>query len=255
MGDLDREEGRLPPLQYAEPAHHYVDLGGSCHRQLGYGLEYLNYVSYVIDLVGERASCRSLDILDFGCGDGKLLVELLQRGLASERSLGVEPNWQATTFAQAYSGRPECFVCDPIQSVCVERRSSFDLVVSVEVFEHIHEDDIPDVSRAIHEVLRPDGRLIVCVPSKVRPTQKNHYRHYDAESLGKTFPEFSLERMAYVHRICPGERWVRNLLVNRVWLLQDSGPRRWLYGQYKRRFRTAWPEDGAHLVAEFSKAG
>lgn len=61
--------------------------------------------------------------------------------------------------------------------------SSFDLVVSVEVLEHVDEDDkfVSEVSR----VLRPGGRFIMTTPNGDFLENKNpdHRRHYTKEQL------------------------------------------------------------------------
>jgi len=61
--------------------------------------------------------------------------------------------------------------------------SSFDMVVAVEVLEHVQRDDL--FIRQVSRVLRPGGVFLMTTPNgdSVRNTSPDHVRHYTKEQL------------------------------------------------------------------------
>ena len=83
--------------------------------------------------------------------------------------------------------------------------ASFDIVVSVEVLEHVEEDD--DFVRNVRRVLRPGGWFLMTTPNGdfVENTNPDHKRHYRrAELLGLLRRHFDAVQVDYA---IPGGRW------------------------------------------------
>jgi ubiquinone/menaquinone biosynthesis C-methylase UbiE len=59
----------------------------------------------------------------------------------------------------------------------------FDLVVSIEVIEHIQPDEIPQFLAEIRRVLRPGGGLVLTTPTVNLPLNDKHYQHFTEEKL------------------------------------------------------------------------
>lgn len=235
--------------QYAYP-YHWIPRGGDAWQlgqDLGWGHEYLGVLGVVKDEVLSTGSHR---ILDFGCGDGRLGVELAEAG---RWVLGVDLSERAIAFAQAFAvGLDRCiFRVENIQKV-PER--DFDLAIAMEVLEHLPEESIHDVLQALWERLRPGGTLVVSVPTTNTPVSPKHYRHYTRSLLDAQLSNFfACCSVRYVHRTGWKEALLRRIWTNRVVTLRSYGIARTLTGCYRKWVMDAAEHDGAHLVAVYEK--
>ena len=101
-------------------------------RHPQWGFEYLSLLETVLEMAMER---NPSSILDFGCGDGRLLYELAKRSWKNELGLwGVDVDERALLFARAFNrGRPVNFA----RNVGKLSGRKFELLVASEVLEHI----------------------------------------------------------------------------------------------------------------------
>lgn len=98
-------------------------------------------------------------ILDIGCGNGAMLAEI--RKLGPSALCGVESSESAVRLArsQGFDIRLADATAD---LVTLFEQHSFDLVISVEVIEHVY--DPRGLLRQAHALLRPKGRLLLTTP-------------------------------------------------------------------------------------------
>jgi len=136
--------------QYRFP-YHYLGLQSEMYRTVIHA-HYLGKLQAALRLIGPL---DGFDVLDFGCGDGRLCFEMNGRC----KMLGEE---------------------------------RFDLITMIDVLEHIPIPEILELRCHLRRLLRPNGRLLVTVPSKNLPLSAKHYQHFDAQSLVNALaPEFS----------------------------------------------------------------
>ncbi len=122
---------------------------------------------------------RPARILDAGCGSGRNMVELAQRGTVT----GVE---LSTTSVSLARGRN---VGDVIEGSVLEMpfdADSFELAVSLDVIEHLSDD--LDALRELRRVVSPGGSLLVTVPAyqwlwSGHDEINHHHRRYTRRSL------------------------------------------------------------------------
>jgi ubiquinone/menaquinone biosynthesis C-methylase UbiE len=103
-------------------------------------------------------------IMDFGCGNGKLVKELNDHGYKAY-GCDIKPNTEEKVDQNAGTFRTIKF--DPY--ILPFEDNSFDLIVSYTVFEHVQ-----NYSEAISElarVLKPDGFCLHIFPSRYNPNE------------------------------------------------------------------------------------
>ena len=125
---------------------------GDYHRNLdlnwSYAPTYLRKMRLVRALLDSYP--QTSRILDAGCGEGVLVEEYSAKGYRIE---GIDQNYSSSYVRQGD-------ICDlPFED------DSFDLVLLLDVFEHIGFSDQPRALREIRRILRPGGSLIASIPN------------------------------------------------------------------------------------------
>lgn len=107
---------------------------------------------------------REAAILDLGCGNGSVLHVLGTRGFT--RLSGVDVSSEQVEIARQ--------VCPAVaQSEAVDylerRPAEFDLLLALDLIEHLGKDDVLPFLDACRRALRPGGRLILRTPNADSP--------------------------------------------------------------------------------------
>jgi SAM-dependent methyltransferase len=152
--------------------------------------------SFVADIC-RRVTDRRPRILDVGCGTGANLLMLSQFGDAE----GVDISEDALAFCRERGltnvklGAGEKLPYDD---------ATFDLVTALDVVEHM-DDDLAGL-REMRRVLRPDGRVLLFVPTfmflwGVQDDVSNHRRRYRLPELQRVLEQagFEIERTTYAN--------------------------------------------------------
>jgi SAM-dependent methyltransferase len=115
-----------------------------------------NYASWIIDQI---EPFLGHEILEIGAGHGTFTQRLRAHGnvVASEPSPRA-----AARLRQRFAGDERVSVDEAFAQAIVANRH-FDTAVSINVMEHIEDDD--DVVRALSTAITPGGRLIIFVPA------------------------------------------------------------------------------------------
>jgi SAM-dependent methyltransferase len=100
--------------------------------------------------------------LDLGCGVGALTTDLVRLG--AERAIGIDPDADRIRVARLAARAFHRDLADRVEYRAamiqqLEGQAAFDMVVSRDTFEHIH--DLPQVLREVARLLRPAGRFYV----------------------------------------------------------------------------------------------
>lgn len=110
----------------------------------------------VVAQIHKKYSDKSMNILDAGCGTGINLRYLLDYGDA----YGLDISNEALKFSRIRG--LSSLICGSVDRLPLTNEF-FDLVVALDVIEHIQED--LTAIRELNRVLRPGGSLIVTVPA------------------------------------------------------------------------------------------
>jgi 2-polyprenyl-3-methyl-5-hydroxy-6-metoxy-1,4-benzoquinol methylase len=135
---------------------------------------------------------QSASITDFGCGTGVLLGEASR---FADRVIGIDLQLEPGKMFAKEQGLKVEFMLPPDAERDIAPGSQ-DAVVAAEVLEHV--DDVAGTLRFFSRILKPDGRLIVSLPTEnalYRLGRKlagfeGHYHHHNAASIhGVTLAE------------------------------------------------------------------
>ncbi len=236
---------RAQESQYGFPYHYIPHFKGGAPRTtrtLKWGLEYLCYQQYLVERVRAHAPAS---VLDVGCGDGHLLGLL---GDAVPVRVGVDLAAPAIRFARAFHPDVRFEVID-----AAALAEQFELVISIEVLEHVPDEHVGAFLRALAARVRPGGTVLLSVPTVVMPVSAKHYRHYDRALLERQLAEsgaaLALDDVAYVYRSSPLVRGLTLAMHNGLFSIEIPRLQRLLWRYTWDRLRIASARDGNHLVA------
>jgi len=154
--------------------------------------------------------------LDISAGDGLSTRMLKERGwrvMATERKVA--------------RGRPDWVAADLISDLPF-RSESFDLVLMLEVIEHL--PDIPHSLREIARVLKPGGIAIVTTPNRLNVISRIHY-------LLTGFYKGRRAPLPYRYRVEDGRNWHVMGLNDFHWMARGYGLRMDKIGKSRRKLR------------------
>jgi SAM-dependent methyltransferase len=150
-------------------------------------------------LLGERLERSGQRLLDAGCGTGGFLRWALDRGSFSA-SAGVDVATAAIELAHARV--PEADLHAAALAALPFEDASFDLVVSNDVLQHVHEDDVAASLSELRRVLSPSGTLLLRTNGARRlRRERDDWRAYDRATLTAELERagFSCERLTYAN--------------------------------------------------------
>ena len=147
---------------------------------LGELREARSFNCWIADLIAP--SIRG-DVLEIGCGIANF-TGLIARQASSVVAVDLDPEYITTARQRWKDHRRVSFRC--CDATTEAWKSEFDTIVLLDVLEHV-EDDI-DFLRSLRRALRPDGTLVVKVPSGdclygTMDGAIGHYRRYSKKTL------------------------------------------------------------------------
>jgi len=217
------------------------------------------YASYLIRTLEEVARHKFESLIDIGCGDGFFLSKLSEK-YPSKTLVGVDLSRRAIEFARLLNApeddkEPKVkFLCRDIIKDPLGRQ--FDLATCIHVLEHIPPELLGDLIEAVRELISDQGKFIVLVPTKNIPLEQcqRHYQHFDEQSLTDMLSEcFHVERIEYLNNDRFWGRIISRCLSNRLFILNHSTMRDWLFKLYLRRFLRCSKFNGYTLFAVCQK--
>ena len=186
----------------------------------------MSYMTFISSLV-ERS--RAVKILDVGCGDGRMLDFIRQRSMADYSYTGIDLCEEAIALARVLNGGGK-FLSKDIKEI----DETFDIVLLIEVLEHIPDSDVSSFLRGVKNTLNEKGSLILSVPTSNVPVHPKHYRHYGEKELVEVLEKegFVVDRLHYVS---PRSKWlsaIRVVMANDLYVLSPSRLTKVLWALY-----------------------
>ncbi len=177
---------------------------------------YLNLIEYFKNFFSRY---QNKNILDFGCGDGRLIYELKKN--TQNKLYGYEISKKALLFFKAFNGNIELFEnYDELN----KKENYFDFIILSEVIEHIPDSEIKLNIELIHRILKSNGVLIVTAPHENVPVHKKHYRHYNSNALIGSFSnqKFELIERKFLFKQNIFLTILRKIFFNRYFLINSN---------------------------------
>ena len=150
-------------------------------------------------LLGDRLDGGS--VLDAGRGTGGFLAWAAETR-AFDRLCGVDISPEAIALAQAAVPEAELHVA-PLDRLPFGD-SEFEVAVSLDVLQHVHEDLLDRGLRELRRVLRPGGTLLVRTNGGRRARrEREDWRAYDAATLASDLRRagFSVRRITHANAL------------------------------------------------------
>ena len=239
------EKFKIQELEYNFPYHHlpHIDSQNNVvnYRTLSWGFKYFCYLLHCKKII------ESLDInsvLDVGCGEGRFLG-LLSDGI--DRKVGVDLSERAIGFANAFHPDVEFLFKD-----ASEIEEKFDVVTAIEVMEHIPDEEVSEFFNKLSAKTNRLGRILISVPTTVKPVTIKHYRHYDLElfqnQLQVSNIPFQIEKVNYVYK---EPKWLKlylKLTNNKFGTLQVKYFNDWIWQYTQKNLCIADAKNGEELI-------
>jgi SAM-dependent methyltransferase len=150
-------------------------------------------------LLGERVTRPGSRLLDAGCGTGGFLRWMLDCGSFGSAA-GVDLAASAVTLARERVPEADMRAA-PLSAIPFDD-GAFDLVVSNDVLQHVHEDDVGRSLDELRRVLEPGGTLVLRTNGarKLR-RERDDWRAYDRRTLRRLLSDagFEEERVTYAN--------------------------------------------------------
>jgi len=105
-------------------------------------------------------------VLDAGCGGGQLLQFLVDRGYMCVEGVDLSPDQVARSRQVIPADRVHH---EDVVTFLEGRKSCFDLVVGLDIVEHLYKDELVRFFDALRVALRPGGRIILQTPNAGSP--------------------------------------------------------------------------------------
>lgn len=171
---------------------HYPRLAKLFYKLMGY-TNVGNYARFTIfrDLINRIELTAGSKILDLGAGYGEYSFSLASADQSlSVHALDIDPE-RVATVEQAIKKSACTNVKAHCQHIETLQETDFDLIFSVDVFEHILPEEMPFATA--YDKLKTGGHLIVKIPNKTQKTLlpeawfEDHHHWLEDEHIGQVY--------------------------------------------------------------------
>lgn len=238
--------------EYTFPYHYLAELEhGAPHvtKVLGWGWEYLTYMSFVKEKISEL---KPKSILDIGCGDGYLINQLI-KSCSKATLMGVDTSKKAIGFAKSIYSRSE----DSFNAIDIfDIKDKYELVSLIEVIEHIPDNILPSFLKQSFNL--STRYVIITVPTTAFPLQSKHYRHYDEELLSTQITEATGDQFEIVeqHRLYSNSKilnFIKRIFYNKYFTINSIFLKKILWSLHKSNTYFSSRDKGMHICTIYRR--
>lgn len=169
---------------------------------------------------------KDISILDIGCGTGQLLKVLETKGYTN--LTGVELDKGQYEAAKEYIPKAKLFN-DDLLNFFKKSTEKFDMILMIDVIEHMSKNEVVEILSQIREHLKPGGTFIIRTPNADSTLIAPRFRYIDfthnfilnQESMGTILREASFKVFSFKGSYIP-----------------RSGIKKLIWGTYQKIFDT-----------------
>jgi 2-polyprenyl-3-methyl-5-hydroxy-6-metoxy-1,4-benzoquinol methylase len=168
---------------------------------------------------------RDANILDVGCGSGRFVLYLRGRGYTNVSGVDASPGQVAVAHRLGLRTVALGTAAEHLDG----RAGALDLVLAVDVLEHLDRGELLQVLDAARRSLRPGGRLVVQVPNgagpfagRLRYGDLTHERAFTAGSIAQALAACGFSRVT-VHPVRPAVHGPASAIRWALWHLMRLG--------------------------------
>ena len=122
---------------------------------------------FVFDVLKRSGQTEFDRLIDFGCGDGRVMNAL--KGLVNaKQAFGVDVNAPVDGETEPHA-EPDTVRFCRTNLLQFQPAEKFDLVISNQVFEHIYEPWLADYFAVLKDSCEPGGTIVISTPNRWRP--------------------------------------------------------------------------------------
>ncbi len=243
-------KSQIQESQYHFPYHHLAhEENGAIYifRHLFWGIEHLSYINFVIE---ETLKIPFENLLDVGCGEGRIISDLVKRKPNADYH-GIDVSDRAIKFAQAFNTKGEFYTHDITKE---NLNKEFDVIVSCEVIEHIEPAKVPDYIKNIAVSLKSGGHLIITTPTTNVPVNTKHYQHFTLEMFETLLKDsFTISDVVYLNRQSLFSRILSRTIGNRFYLSNSNVLNKLVFNLYKKFFFMCKKDTGSRIFVHATK--
>lgn len=162
------------------------------------GNDILNYASGKIPLQGA--------ILDFGCGVGTLMEKIMAKEIVCD---GLDFSADSLTETRRRLGESK-YLGKLFSSPTEVGDSKYDVVFLIEVVEHLLDEEIPVIGKALARIIKKGGSVVITTPHNETLAKSNtmcpdcgavfhrvqHVQSWNVENIQKVFNSFGFETVS-----------------------------------------------------------
>jgi len=245
-----KDKFEIQEKEYHFPYHHLPHLDNKQHvvnyRSLAWGFKYF---CYLLHFKNRMESLKINSVLDVGCGEGRFLG-LLNSEI--NRKVGVDLSERAIGFAKAFHPNIEFLAKD-----ASEIDEKFDMVTAIEVLEHIPDEEVISFFKKLADKTNEHGKIMISVPTTVKPLSAKHYRHYNLSLFQKQLNlaniPFEIEKVEYLYREPQWLTLYSKITNNKFGMLQIRYFNEWIWKYIQKNLRITDAEHGEELIVQLKR--
>jgi 2-polyprenyl-3-methyl-5-hydroxy-6-metoxy-1,4-benzoquinol methylase len=165
-------------------------------------------------------SDKNAKILEVGCGYGRYLAALSEMGY--KNSYGIDISSEQVEYARTVLRLTNVEQTDALEWLD-GKDAMFDCVLGLDILEHFQTDDLLELVRKMHKVLKPGGTVIFQVPNGMSPLNPiiygdlTHVRAFTPQSMRQLFLHIGFLPLGYFE-IPPHIHGIKSAIQKVLWV-------------------------------------